>query len=262
MYCSNCGNKLAQNSVYCSKCGTEIVRKAEESINSKVESSHPFVQLKESDSSKGKYSLIFLIIGIVLLFIGIYGSMSPATHGLSISFILSHVGSFFITISYISFLVNSQEKKKDSIINIFELAKKNIAPSIFIIILVFVSIIPILSWLITFPIFYFLIKKTVQKTPIDEISSPSFSKKDNSVVLIISGIIIFVIGLIGILMRGEIAVKILGKGHIAKDLLLGGGSTGDALTVVAVVGAISMILGLVLFVKGIIKAFHANQEMK
>jgi len=260
IYCSNCGNKVSEDNSFCPKCGTKIINNLEEPTRAKDESSTPPIQLKESDSSKGKVGIIFLIIGVMLFFLAISqtptgGRPTPPTF-----FVLSLVVAFSITISYVSFLIRSQEKRRGIFINILELAKRNTVPSIIFIILVLLSIkFPL--WLITFPIFYFLIKKTVQRTSFDEISTSStvsvsstFTKKDNSMGLITIGVIIFVIGFIAILMRGEITVKIVGRSHIFQDALFGGGSTGETLTVIMVVSAIAMILGLILFVKGVIQA--------
>ena len=69
----------------------------------------------------------------------------------------------------------------------------------------------------------------------------------------VTGAILFVIGLIAIIMRGEITVKIVGRGQILSDAFLGGGSTESTFTAIIVISGIAMIAGLILFIKGIIK---------
>ena len=64
----------------------------------------------------------------------------------------------------------------------------------------------------------------------------------------ILGAILFVVGLIGILMRGEITVKIVVRSQILHDAFLGGGSTENALIIVMVVSGIAMMLGLIFFI--------------
>ena len=72
--------------------------------------------------------------------------------------------------------------------------------------------------------------------------------------IITIGIILFVVGLIALIMRGEITVKIVGESQIMHDFFWGGSSTEDTLTAIMVISGISMIIGLILFVIGIIKA--------
>ena len=260
MYCSNCGNKLSEDDSFCSKCGEKIFKKLDETPSVKDFLQAPPSQLKETDSSKGKVSIVFLIIGLLTLLTGFYQTAIAQQSPPSSAFIFTFMGSFFITISYICFLIRLQEKKKGIFINILAISKKNILPSVIIIVLVLLSIqFPL--WIITFPIFYFIIKKTVQRTSFDEISTSSVSSvlstninKDNSMVFLTTGIIIFVIGLIAIIMRVEITVKIIGRSRILQDAFFGGGSTKETLTVVIIISAIAMILGLILFVKGMIKA--------
>jgi len=85
-------------------------------------------------------------------------------------------------------------------------------------------------------------------------SVPPVARKVGGVTAsIVVGVILFVAGLIGILMRGEITVKIVGRGQIMKDMFFGGGSTESTLITVMVVSGIAMILGLILFFVGLKK---------
>ena len=71
---------------------------------------------------------------------------------------------------------------------------------------------------------------------------------------IIIGTILFIAGLIGILMRTDITVAIVGRGQVMQEAFFGGSSTSTALIAITTISAIAMISGLIIFVLGIIRA--------
>jgi hypothetical protein len=71
---------------------------------------------------------------------------------------------------------------------------------------------------------------------------------------IIVGAMLLIGGLVGILVRGEITVAILGRARAIREALSGGSSTSTGLTTTTIVSAIAMIYGLIFFALGIVKA--------
>lgn len=81
----------------------------------------------------------------------------------------------------------------------------------------------------------------------------SGKKTKASVAKIIIGIIFFVGGLVSLISRGELMVKIVGKSQIMHEAFFGGSSASDALTAIIVISSIAMIIGLALSIWGLIQ---------
>ena len=73
---------------------------------------------------------------------------------------------------------------------------------------------------------------------------------------IITGAILSVGGLITLIMRNEIVIRIVGKNQVLKEVFWGGNSTQDTLAILVVISAIAMIAGLVLLILSLRKTFN------
>lgn len=86
------------------------------------------------------------------------------------------------------------------------------------------------------------------------------TSKDNTMP-IVAGTILFIVGLVSILMRGEITVKILGRKQVMNEFFWGGNTVSYTLTSIVVIGSIAMIIGIIILVNsvmGILKTTRQN----
>ena len=88
---------------------------------------------------------------------------------------------------------------------------------------------------------------------------PKSTSSGFPIVSIIIGAILLIAGLVGILMRVEITISIVGRSQVVREAFWGGSSTSTALTTVTIISTIAMILGLIFFAIGIVKA-KTNQH--
>lgn len=88
--------------------------------------------------------------------------------------------------------------------------------------------------------------------------STGTSTNTASIVKIVFGIIFFIAGLVSLLSRGELTVKIVGRGQIMQEAFFGGSSMSDTLTAIIVISAIVMIIGLALSIWGFIQIQKKN----
>lgn len=58
------------------------------------------------------------------------------------------------------------------------------------------------------------------------------------------GLVLFVVGLIGLLMRHDLAMQIVGRDQAFHEALFGGSSLDDAMLAVTVPAALAMVIGI------------------
>ncbi|MDW7679377.1 MAG: zinc-ribbon domain-containing protein [bacterium] len=159
MYCPNCGTKLSENVLFCKECGTRI------SGSTKISQASTF-QVGKLPIPKGKFIFISFIIGLILAFIGtqilsrsdrISDTFSPT------GFIMLILGLLLVVSSYVLMIFRSQQKRLDNVIDFSTIYNKSLSHFIWIIILVILSVWPVF-WLVSFPILFFIIKSSVNKS--------------------------------------------------------------------------------------------------
>ena len=105
---------------------------------------------------------------------------------------------------------------------------------------------------------YFYVYKAIKKRKALIAADEIETQKMNSTIKIIFGIIFFIAGLVSLISRGEITVKIVGREQMMKEAFFGWSSTSDTLMTIIIISAVVMIIGLALTIWGFMQAQKKN----
>lgn len=110
LYCTNCGNRLAEDAIFCGKCGEPVTRNADQT-NEAISQINESTYLDDENLGENRTSTALKTIGIIILAFGILGSLVLGIETDSfITFLIATFsciisGTFFIGLGEIIFLL-------------------------------------------------------------------------------------------------------------------------------------------------------------